>query len=212
MKKPLNKKTKRVIKVVINVLLLVITIVLYLFTNSFYIFGITLVQLLYFLPPFFNKKKKKEKQKYIPLKDFVDALSYFRICYKNNENVYNAIIKTSEYTKGDISIAFKTLGEEMLDDPSITPFINFMENFKESDVHQVILTMYQLIDYGGDSKRFDEFNGLYETLMESERQNAVQKKENSYNMVNNLPLVAIAILMFGLLSGIILIIGEQLYG
>jgi hypothetical protein len=72
--------------------------------------------------------------------------------------------------------------------------------------------MYQLIDYGGDSKRFDEFNGLYETLMESERQNAVQKKENSYNMVNNLPLVAIAILMFGLLSGIILIIGEQLYG
>jgi Ca2+/Na+ antiporter len=207
--KKLNKKN------LVNLIILIVTIIasflIYFFTGYYLAFLLLLIPLILYLMPLLRRKHSKKQVK-LKNSEFVEALSYFRIFYENNENVYNSLVKTSEYTNGEMSAAIKELCDDMLEDTTITPFVTFMNKFENRDVHQVVLTIYQLINYGGDSERLNQFNELYNELKKVEIKASLDKKQSYYSLLNQTPLIATGLLMFTLLIGVFSVIGGYIYG
>lgn len=157
-------------------------------------------------------KKRKVKKEFLSTNDFVEILTYFRIAYENKANVYYALLKAQDYSKGKMKDALETLTTSMINDSSITPFINFMNEFNNRDTHTVVLAIYQLINHGGNAERIMQFNVLYEELMKIADKEINDKKVRRFELLQQLPLLAMGIIMFSLLLGIFTLIGEQLYG
>ena len=106
--------------------------------------SVTLFVFLYFT----NKSKAKIELEKTHEYEFVDIINYFEMFLSNNMNIYQAFKEVTPYASPWMSNKIERLLEEIDEDKTVRPFINFSKNFKSAVIENVMISIYQWLMMG----------------------------------------------------------------
>ena len=209
----LNPKSELSTFLIINILIIGLGLFLSIFYKNVIIGLVTIVLTLAFSYLFYSRYAIYEEDRRRKLEyEFCEVFSYLRIYLVNKENVYTAINKANQYTGKDMSFEIKKFTNEIDEDKTIVPFLNFSKNFKNKTIEEVMIALFQMVDGGYTDNYINQFIKIFENY--KERTNKVQfdKRYKKLNSLSMMSLIGVAYLMFVILLLIVNIIGELTNG
>lgn len=211
--KVLYKKKKTNYLILLPLVLALIVIVLTLVFKNYLIAIIGLLSIAFMVFLYFNKQSQAkiavEKSHEI---EFVDIINYFEMFLANNMNIYQAFKESMAYASPWMSNKIERLLEEIDEDKTVRPFINFSKNFKNGVIENVMISIYQMVDDGHNEISLTQFNLMFEKFEENNRQDVIHKADNDLQRLNTLPLVGSIAITVILTISILNIVGEMING
>lgn len=159
-----------------------------------------------------HHKREKKKQEESLLAEFVGAFSYFAIFVENGFPVYNALEEVEIYASELFAEKIKTLLFSIDNDKSLMPFLHFADEFPSIEVKQVMISIYKMVDQGGNDAYLRQFFTLFDELSSNERKSENKRKEDRFGTSCMLPLLDSGLTMMLIVVGVIVVIGEMLNG
>jgi len=136
--------------------------------------------------------------------EFVSLISYFKIFINNNNNVYHCFELLLPYCSTWMEEKIKYLLQQIDVDKTVTPFINFANNFNSPIFESVMLNIYQMIDQGETNNQMNQFSFLFMQLSKNYQTELIEKIKRSLDSMNAWPLIGagsiVMILTFSILS------------
>ena len=154
---------------------------------------------------FSSIKAKREKEHF---DEFVTVISYFQTFIENHHNVYQSFVKILPYSSPWIHSAIEKMLGEIDTDKSVNPFIHFAEQFNEKIVHNIMLSIYQMVDRGEDNGSLNQFTVLFTQIYQNRYLSVRSKKEKSFDIVNVFPMVGAALITIVLSLSLISVMGD----
>lgn len=207
----LNYKKEVSIILILNLLCIIGVLLAYFFTKELYIALIVLSLIIIINFVNFYRYSNISKRILDAHEDeFITVISYFQIFINNHFNVYqsfqNTINYTSEWMKEKLEIFLHQIDE----DKTIKPFINFANNFKSSITHNVMLSIYQMIDEGETGAHMMQFSLIFENLSRMQQKNLIDKKEKGLSSLSSFPLIGAGLITLIITFSVILIMGDMI--
>lgn len=142
--------------------------------------------------------------------EFVQFISFFQIFLKNGCNVYNALKKASDFSSLFLKQLIDGLLESIDRDKTIIPFIQFAKHFSDATIEKVVISIYQMIDEGNNSKYLTKFNLLFERISEEKMNQSFYSYQRKLDSITLFPLVGAAIITISISFGIISMLGDMI--
>ncbi len=201
---------KEIIKfAVVNISLIVLSAVVYIFSKQIItlacigIFLITIDYLLLTRPSQIVKKQREDLES-----EFVHVFVYFGLFVKNGRPVYNALEDCMRYSSDNLRDKIKTLLDEIDEDKTITPYMNFAKNFQNLEIKQVLISIYKMSIEGGGEEYLRQFDAIFTTLSNSKRNKSIENEKSKYGNYNFLPMLASALSM-GIIAVAVIVLMEE---
>ena len=164
---------------------------------------------LVFLTRYSSQIKAKNNEN---MMDFANIFGYFRVFISNGYSVYSAIKEITNYANPDLQKSLQKLVNDIDNDKSVQPFINFSKQFNEIIIEEMMISIYQLIDDGESSNYLIQFELIFDKFSELLNQKYLKDKDSKLGSISSAPLVGSCFLIIVLTIGIIGIIGELISG
>lgn len=171
--------------------------------------GIAVVFSILYLSRYGNKINKINTSN---LLEFSELFSFFRIYIRNGYNVYTSLKEISLFANDDLKKMLEDLLQEIDNDKSVQPFINFAKNFNEIIVEEMMISIYQMIDDGEQSNYLTQFEFIFDKFSDQLSQKQLQKKDSTLGTLSSAPLLCSCFLIIVITIGIVGIIGELTNG
>ncbi len=142
------------------------------------------------------------------LLEFSELFGFFKIYIKNGYNVYNALKEISYFANDNLKELLQILLNEIDEDKSVQPFINFSKNFDEIIVEELMISIYQMIDEGEQSNYLVQFEFIFDKFSDSLLQKELKKKDSKLGTLSSAPLIGSSFLIVVITIGIIGLIGD----
>ena len=194
-----------------NVSCLLLAVFLFIFTKTLFIalsalLGIVLVNgVMYYR---YSNRKKEIIDSHED--EFVTIISYFQIFIQNNANVYQAFQNTLSYASEWMQEKIQLFLINIDRDKTVKPFVDFAKNFKSAIAHNVMLSIYQMIDEGESGSHMLQFSILFDQLSNSQHKTRLDRKEKSLSGLSSFPLLGAGLITLLITFGIITIMGDMI--
>ena len=197
---------------IINVVFLGLAVFLYLlFNNVIYsliaVIGLFAVDYL-FISHFFDKKAAILKCRE---NELINIISYFEVYIQNNNNVYQSFAQLVPYCSDWMKEKIETMLNEIDNDKTVQPFINFAKNFKQLSSHSLMLSIYQMIDQGENSEQLLQFNVIFDELSKNRNKELVNQQDRTLSSMSTFPLIGAGLITVTLTISILTILGDLIY-
>ncbi|MCQ2772180.1 MAG: hypothetical protein MJ238_02745 [Bacilli bacterium] len=160
-----------------------------------------------------SNPQRKEEEKQLELSsEFVRIFDYFSIYIKSGVPVYHALEETIQYASPEMAARLQTLLRAIDEDKSATPYIEFSKCLNTIESRQVLISIYKMSIEGGDESYINQFNFLFETILEEERKQELLRLEKRLNTTCYLPLAGSGLTMILIVVGIINVMGGLISG
>ena len=146
------------------------------------------------------------------LQDFATLFGYFRIYIHNGYSVYSALKELLNFANPDLEKSIRTLINEIDEDKTVQPFINFSKQFNEIIIEELMISIYQLIDDGESSDYLMQFELIFDKFSEILYEKYLKSKDSKLATLSSAPLIGSCFLIVVLTVGIISIIGDLING
>lgn len=143
-------------------------------------------------------------------KEFVVMIGYFQIFISNSYNVYRALQSLLPYASSWMEEQLQCLLNEIDNDKSVKPYINFANKFTNKVTNNVMLSIYQMVDEGESSLHMMQFQALFQQLNKNHQKELIDEKDRSLNSISTLPLIGAGAITVLLTFGIISVMGEMM--
>ena len=194
-----------------NLVILIGILVAFLFTRELFIsLSIALLFLIFNFFIYYRYSNQKRLLLESHEEEFITVISYFQIFVNNHFNVYQCFQMIIPYTSEWMNEKISQFLYEIDNDKSIKPFVTFASHFKASITHNVMLSIYQMIDEGESSNHMMQFTILFEQLSRSHHKNIIDKKEKSMSSLATFPLFGAGAITLLLTFGVISIMGDMI--
>ena len=171
--------------------------------------GIMALAILNYL--FFNSYIFKKKE---ILKDreneLITIIGYFQFFISNSYNVYQAFKSLIPYSSPWMEEQILSLINEIDNDKSIKPFMNFANKFTNKVASNVMLSIYQMVDEGENNIHMIQFESLFQQLSRDLNEQRIDEKERNMGSISSLPLIGAGAVTVLLTFGIISLMGEMI--
>ena len=160
---------------------------------------------------FFNSYISKKKE---ILKDreneLITIIGYFQFFISNSYNVYQAFKSLVSYSSPWMEEQILSLTNEIDNDKSIKPFMNFAKKFTNKVAGNVMLSIYQMVDEGENNIHMLQFESLFQQLSRDLNEQRIDEKDRSMGSISSLPLIGAGAVTVLLTFGIISLMGEMI--
>lgn len=160
---------------------------------------------------FFNSYISKKKE---ILKDreneLITIIGYFQFFISNSYNVYQAFKSLVPYSSPWMEEQILSLTNEIDNDKSIKPFMNFANKFTNKVAGNVMLSIYQMVDEGENNIHMLQFESLFQQLSRDLNEQRIDEKDRSMGSISSLPLIGAGAVTVLLTFGIISLMGEMI--
>lgn len=205
----LNVKKEFAIFGVTNLIIITVTVVLGILLKNLLFYGIGLGIAVVFSILYLNRYDAAiNKINTSNLLEFADLFSFFRIYIKNGYNVYNAIREIEKFANENLSELLQKLIDEIDEDKSVQPFINFAHNFDDIIIEELMISIYQMIDEGEQSNYLAQFDFIFDKFSEQLSEKELRKKDSRLGTLSSTPLVGSCFLIIVITIGVVSLIGE----
>ena len=197
--------------IISNILCLVGSAALILFTKQLFIGLSALLSLVLVNGLIFYRYSNKKKEILDNHEDeFVTIISYFQFFINNNCNVYqsfqNALSYSSDWMQEKIQLLLLNIDR----DKTVKPFVDFAKNFQTAIAHNVMLSIYQMIDEGETGAHVMQFSILFDQLSHSQHKTRLDRKDKSLGGLSTFPLIGAGLITLLITFGIITIMGDMI--
>ena len=193
----------------LNIAFLGLATFLFLFFNNIIYALITIVLLFaidyLFVSHFFDKKAEILKNRE---NELIDIISYFEVYIQNNNNVYQSFKMLIPYCSEWMKEKVEKLLNDIDKDKSVQPYIDFANCFTQLAAHSLMLSIYQMVDQGENSKQLLQFTIIFEELAKNRAHEIVENKEKSLTSMSAYPLIGAGFITVTLTISIISILGD----
>ncbi len=207
----LSYRKELLIIIISNSLCIVSAVLVFIFVKMLFISLSILLTLLLingFIVYRYSNKRKELLDGYED--EFVTIISYFQIFIQNNCNVYQAFQNTLPYCSEWMQEKIQSLLLNIDRDKTVKPFVDFAKNFKTAIAHNVMLSIYQMIDEGESGTHMLQFSILFEQLSQSLHKARLDRKEKSLGGLSSFPLIGAGLITLLITFGIITIMGDMI--
>ena len=170
------------------------------------IMAIAIVNYLFF-NSYFNKKKEILKDRE---NELITMVGYFQFFISNSYNVYQAFKSLIPYSSPWMEEQILALVNEIDNDKSIKPFMNFANKFTNKVAGNVMLSIYQMVDEGESNIHMLQFESLFQQLSKDLNEQRIEEKDRSMGSISSLPLIGAGAITVLLTFGIISVMGEMI--
>jgi len=205
----LSPKKEFLIFGVVNVLMIAASVISGIFAKTWVFFafgpGFAVIFSLLFLTRYGNNINKINNNNLV---EFTELFGFFRIYIKNGYNVYNALKEISNFANENLKVLLNKLLEEIDQDKTVQPFINFSSNFDEIIVEELMISIYQMIDEGEQSNYLTQFEFIFDKFSEALTQKELKRKDSKLGTLSSAALIGSAFLIIVVTIGIVGLIGD----
>ena len=199
--------------VIITILLLTTFIVAAILTKLIALVIVMIVVLIAFTYLYFSRYKGVErKQKEIDLLEFVNLFTFFKIYLKNGFGVYASLKEISNFANESLKEKIEKLLQEIDEDKTVTPFVNFASYFDELIVEEMMISIYQMIDDGSDSNYLIQFELIFDKFSELLHKKQLDNKDKGLSNLTASALVGSAYLIIVITIGVVTLLGDMING
>ena len=142
--------------------------------------------------------------------EFITIIGYLQLFLSNSYNVYQSFKAIVPYSSMWMEEQLTSLLNEIDNDKSVKPFINFAEKFTNKVTTNVMLTIYQMVDEGENKTHMLQFDSLFQQIKKSHLTNLIDDKERSMGSISSLPLIGAGAITVLITFGIISVMGEMI--
>lgn len=161
---------------------------------------------------FYRYKLIEEKRNNENLTDFVELFNFFRIYIHNGFSVYSALKEIKNFANPGLNSKLETLIEEIDHDKTVTPFIRFAHSFNELIIEEMMISIYQMVDDGNNSRYLSQFELIFDKFSSITHEKELKNKENKLSSSSYGPLIGSGVLIIMITVGILTIIGGMVSG
>ena len=170
------------------------------------IMALAIVNYLFF-NSYFNKKKEILKDRE---NELITMVGYFQFFISNSYNVYQAFKSLIPYSSPWMEEQILALVNEIDNDKSIKPFMNFANKFTNKVAGNVMLSIYQMVDEGESNIHMLQFESLFQQLSKDLNEQRIEEKDRSMGSISSLPLIGAGAITVLLTFGIISVMGDMI--
>jgi len=205
---------KEIVRFVIITIVLVVGFVVATIISKIYpLLIIMMMVLIVFAYLYFSRYKTLEKKnKRDDLLEFANLFTFFRIYLKNGYGVYSALKEIATFANPSLKENLIILINEIDNDKSITPFINFAHKFDELLIEEMMVSIYQMIDDDSSSNYLVQFELIFDKFSETLHKEQIELKDHRLANLTATSLIGSAYLIVLITVGVITLIGEMLNG
>lgn len=204
-----NYKTEITRLLIIDFLICVSFIFLIIYSKNLlilvYFFGILVVFNFFYLTRYQRIINKNNANL---INDFINTFSYFRIYISNNMNVYNAFKEVSKYSSPFIKTKLLILLDEIDEDKSLKPYMNFAKNFNNKKVEEVMIAIYEMVNEGNSENYLNQFTSVFTSFKARVEKTNQEKRFSKFNLINAMSMGGMMLIMILIMLSIVNMVGE----
>ena len=204
-----NYKTEITRLLIIDFLICVSFIFLIIYSKNLlilvYFFGILVVFNFFYLTRY---QRIINKNNAYLINDFINTFSYFRIYISNNMNAYNAFKEVSKYSSPFIKTKLLVLLDEIDEDKSLKPYMNFAKNFNNKKVEEVMIAIYEMVNEGNSENYLNQFTSVFTSFKARVEKTNQGKRFNKFNLINAMSMGGMMLIMILIMLSIVNMVGE----
>lgn len=204
-----NYKTEITRLLIIDFLICVSFIFLIIYSKNLlilvYFFGILVVFNFFYLTRYQRIINKNNANL---INDFINTFSYFRIYISNNMNVYNAFKEVSKYSSPFIKTKLLVLLDEIDEDKSLKPYMNFAKNFNNKKVEEVMIAIYEMVNEGNSENYLNQFTSVFTSFKARVEKTNQEKRFSKFNLINAMSMGGMMLIMILIMLSIVNMVGE----
>lgn len=204
-----NYKTEITRLLIIDFLICVSFIFLIIYSKNLliliYFFGILVVFNSFYLTRYQRIINKNNANL---INDFINTFSYFRIYISNNMNAYNAFKEVSKYSSPFIKTKLLVLLDEIDEDKSLKPYMNFAKNFNNKKVEEVMIAIYEMVNEGNSENYLNQFTSVFTSFKARVEKTNQEKRFSKFNLINAMSMGGMMLIMILIMLSIVNMVGE----
>lgn len=204
-----NYKTEITRLLIIDFLICVSFIFLVIYSKNLliliYFFGILVVFNFFYLTRYQRIINKNNANL---INDFINTFSYFRIYISNNMNAYNAFREVSKYSSPFIKTKLLVLLDEIDEDKSLKPYMNFAKNFNNKKVEEVMIAIYEMVNEGISENYLNQFTSVFTSFKARVEKTNQEKRFSKFNLINAMSMGGMMLIMILIMLSIVNMVGE----
>lgn len=204
-----NYKTEITRLLIIDFLICVSFIFLIIYSKNLlilvYFFGILVVFNFFYLTRYQRIINKNNANL---INDFINTFSYFRIYISNNMNAYNAFKEVSKYSSPFIKTKLLILLDEIDEDKSLKPYMNFAKNFNNKKVEEVMIAIYEMVNEGNSENYLNQFTSVFTSFKARVEKTNQEKRFSKFNLINAMSMGGMMLIMILIMLSIVNMVGE----
>lgn len=204
-----NYKTEITRLLIIDFLICVSFIFLIIYSKNLliliYFFGILVIFNFFYLTRYQRIINKNNANL---INDFINTFSYFRIYISNNMNAYNAFKEVSKYSSPFIKTKLLVLLDEIDEDKSLKPYMNFAKNFNNKKVEEVMIAIYEMVNEGNSENYLNQFTSVFTSFKARVEKTNQEKRFSKFNLINAMSMGGMMLIMILIMLSIVNMVGE----
>ena len=205
----LSYKKEMIILIGINVFILIIGFVVFFLLKEWLVLPVIPILMIassvLYLSRYSGLEKKLEKNH---IDEFISLLSYFEIFVYNGNNIYKSFEMLLPYCSTYMEEVITSFLSQMDADKSVGPFVTFASKFNNRIIESLMLSIYQMVDNGGNGGQFSEFNALFSSIAKDHQQEVIEEQKRKLNALDSWPLIGSGAVTIILAIAILNIIGD----
>ena len=142
--------------------------------------------------------------------ELITIIGYFQFFISNSYNVYQAFKSLIPYSSPWMEEQILSLINDIDNDKSVKPFMNFANKFTNKVAGNVMLSIYQMVDEGENNIHMLQFESLFQQLSKDLNEQRIDEKERSMGSISSLPLIGAGAITVLLTFGIVSVMGEMI--
>ncbi len=197
----------------INFVLILGVILLFIFNFSIILpIGIILVTI-FFNFSYLNRYNQIIKKQQVKLdNEFIEIFSYLRIYLFNQETVYTALKNIIDFASEEMKERLNQLLNDIDNDKSIQPFINFAKLFNNKIIEEVMISLFEMVNNGNNELYLTQFIKVFEDFKNRNEKEAENNRINGLDTLNMLSILGSGLIMIILSFAVINLLGEATNG
>ena len=198
---------------IIDFILLALGVALYFFNISYLVIILVFLGIIVFSFYYLNRYDSMLLKKELALDDeFIEIFSYLKIYIANKESVYKALTNIKEFASHRMLERLDDLTNEIDNDKTIQPFINFARKFKNKVIEEVMIALFELINNGNNEAYLNQFIKIFEDFKNRRENEDKDKRFRLFDTINMMSLVGSGYIMIILSFCVIQLLGEATNG
>lgn len=209
----LSYKKEMIILIILNIIIISISIVVFSYIKKPIIFAFLLLIDVGMNFVYLNRYKNMESNMEISLHDeFISLLPFYKTYISNGFNVYKAFQELIPFSSEQLKERIEKMITDIDEDKSIKPYINFAKKFKDNEIEQLLICIYQMVDDGNNEKYVNQFEIIFSKLRDEKYKSIIERKDKSLSSMSVFPLIGSALQIVMITFGILSTIGDMING
>jgi hypothetical protein len=201
---------KEILKIVLITLALLLgaALIFYFLKNIMYTIMILIALLVadYMLLTRYNDKKKmliKAREN-----ELITLITYFEVYIRNKNNVYQSFKLIIPYCSNWMKKQVEELIDEIDNDKTVQPFINFAHLFNNISIQSLMLSIYQMVEQGESHEQLTHFDVIFDEISKNRNNEMIEQKKQALSSMSTFPLIGAGLITVSLTISILMILGD----